>query len=101
MNIYPPIKSRGILLILSSPSGAGKTTLSKLLMKACPHLTLSISVTTRPPRPKEVSHKDYIFVSREEFEKMIQEDVFLEYAEVFGNYYGSLKQTAQEALEKG
>ncbi len=101
MNVHPHIKSRGILLILSSPSGAGKTTLSKLLLKACPNLTLSISVTTRLPRPQEVPYKDYIFVSREEFKKMIDEEKFVEYAEVFGNYYGTLKQVVNEAVEKG
>ncbi|MEI8320493.1 MAG: guanylate kinase [Alphaproteobacteria bacterium] len=95
------MKSRGILLILSSPSGAGKTTLCKLLLKSLPNTVLSVSVTTRPQRPGEVPNKDYIFVSTKEFKKMIQEGLFLEYAEVFGNYYGTLKTTVEEALAQG
>lgn len=95
------VYKRGILLVLSSPSGAGKTTITRCLLKENPHTTLSVSVTTRPRRPGEVSGQDYIFATKDEFEKMVANDEFLEYAKVFGHYYGTLKKTVEEAIAAG
>ena len=83
-----PTKNDGIMVILSSPSGAGKTTLVNLLSKQN-NFEISISHTTRQPRNNEVSGKDYYFVSDEEFNRLIKNDEFLEYAKVFNNYYGT------------
>ncbi len=78
-----------LLLVLSSPSGAGKTTLTRLIQKNFPDLYFSISHTTRPPRPNEVDGKDYHFVDRPTFERLIEEGAFLEWAEVHKNLYGT------------
>ncbi|MEM6267608.1 MAG: guanylate kinase, partial [Pseudomonadota bacterium] len=83
------LKRRGLLFILSSPSGAGKTTLSRMLLAADPLIELSISATTRPPRPGEVDGVHYYFVSETEFDRMVEEDEFYEWAEVFGYRYGT------------
>ncbi len=83
-----PIR-RGSLLVLSAPSGAGKTTLVKALLARDPSLRFSISYTTRPPRPGETNGKDYCFVDRSQFQQMISQGEFLEHAEVFGNCYGT------------
>jgi len=91
---------RGTLLVLSAPSGAGKTTLVKALLTRDPTLRFSISYTTRPPRPGEKDGKDYCFVDRAEFQQMVSGGAFLEHAEVFGNFYGT--SSAQvEALRAG
>ncbi len=95
------IKHRGIMLVLSSPSGAGKTTISHHLLEQEKHLSLSISVTTRSPRPGEVDGQDYFFKTPEEFKRMTEEGAFLEHAEVFGNHYGTPKDTVEEELQKG
>ncbi len=92
---------RGLMFILSSPSGAGKSTLSKLLLDAEPQMAMSVSVTTRPPRPGEVDGEHYHFISREEFERLRDEGGLLEWAEVFGNYYGSPRAPVEEALAAG
>jgi guanylate kinase len=81
--------ARGLLLIVSAPSGAGKTTLVRALLKADPAMRLSVSYTTRAPRPGEVNDKDYHFVSRDEFLAMATRGELLESAEVYGNYYGT------------
>ena len=88
------------MIILSSPSGAGKTTLVKLLSERKKFIT-SISYTTRTPRSNEVDGKDYYFVDEEKFENMINNDEFLEYAKVFKNFYGTTKLTIFEELKKG
>jgi guanylate kinase len=80
---------RGLLLIVSAPSGAGKTTLVRALLKADPAIRLSVSYTTRAPRPGEVNGKDYHFVSKQEFLAMASQGELLESAEVYGNYYGT------------
>ena len=95
------ISRRGLLFVVSSPSGAGKTTLCNRLLKTDTDLTLSISATTRPRRPGEVDGKDYYFVTEEEFLDMREKGEFLESAEVFGNYYGTPKAPVEEALSKG
>ena len=80
---------RGLMLVLSSPSGAGKTTLSRLLLASEPDLAMSVSATTRPMRPGEVEGKDYFFISEKEFTARRDRDEFLEHAKVFDNYYGT------------
>jgi len=90
----------GIMVILSSPSGAGKTTLSKLLSKK-KNYYISVSHTTRKPRINETNGKDYFFVNHEQFNKLIFNNEFLEYAEVFNHYYGTSKSFVIENLEKG
>tara|TARA_B100001121_G_scaffold251195_1_gene227365 strand:- start:62 stop:694 length:633 start_codon:yes stop_codon:yes gene_type:complete len=92
--------SEGIMVILSSPSGAGKTTLVKLLSERKGFIT-SISHTTRTPRSNEVDGKDYYFINNEKFEKMINNGEFLEYAKVFNNFYGTTKLNLYEELNKG
>lgn len=88
-----------IMLILSSPSGVGKTTITKKLQQKYPNLKISISHTTRPPRSNEVDGIDYYFVSKEKFEKLIKNDEFYEYAKIFDNYYGTLKQNVDFSLK--
>lgn len=91
---------RGILLVLSSPSGAGKTTLSRLLLEDG-HLRLSISVTTRQRRPSEVDGIHYHFITKKEFERKRDNDELIEWAEVHGNYYGTLRETVEVGLASG
>jgi guanylate kinase len=81
----------GIVYIISAPSGSGKSTLTTELRRIVPNLEFSISYTTRPPRGSEQSGREYFFVSRDEFERMLREDEFLEHAQVFDNYYGTAK----------
>jgi guanylate kinase len=89
------------MLVLSSPSGAGKTTLSRLLLAEDPAITMSVSVTTRSPRPGEVDGKDYYFVDHARFEEMVEHGELLEHAKVFGNMYGTPKAPVFAALEAG
>ncbi|MDO8838245.1 MAG: guanylate kinase [Parvibaculum sp.] len=95
------IHRRGLMLVLSSPSGAGKTTLSRRLLESDPEIDMSVSATTRKPRPGEVDGKDYFFLSTEDFGIMRNKGEFLESAKVFGNYYGTPRQPVEEALSKG
>jgi len=95
------IRRRGLMLVLSSPSGAGKTTISRRLLALDPDLSLSISATTRPPRPTEVDGVDYHFVSQEKFDAMVAADAFLEHARVFGHCYGTPRQAVEESLAAG
>ena len=92
---------RGLMFILSSPSGAGKTTLSRMLLASDEEISLSVSATTRPPREGEVDGKDYHFVSDEEFDRLIEEDGFYEGAHVFGRRYGTPKGHIREGLKRG
>jgi len=95
------IERRGLMLVLSSPSGAGKTTISRKLMGQDSNLTLSLSYTTRPPRDGEVDGKHYHFTSEENFKEMMYLDKFLEHAIVFGNHYGTEKEPVKKALQAG
>ena len=95
-----PSSKDGIMVILSSPSGAGKTTLVNLLSKQ-KNFEISISHTTRQPRPGEISNKDYFFVNDDEFKRLINNQEFLEYAKVFNNYYGTTRTPVIDNLDKG
>ena len=89
-----------MLVIITGPSGVGKTTIIKLLLKASPHLRYSASLTTRRPRPGEVDGIDYCFVSHEEFCKGIQEEKFAEWSEVYGEYYGRLEEDLDNLMRR-
>ncbi len=92
---------KGLLFIVSSPSGAGKTTLSEMLCKEFDCVVRSISCTTRAPRTGEKDKVDYFFITKEEFEQKITENAFLEYAQVFDHYYGTLKKHVTDLRQKG
>jgi len=94
-------KGKGILFIVSGPSGAGKTTLYKAVISVLPNLKHSVSYTTRPPRPGEVNDRDYTFVSRDEFMVMIDKGEFVEWAEIHGKLYGTSKKRLDEILDSG
>ncbi len=89
------------MLVLSSPSGAGKTTISRELLEREPDLSMSVSATTRPPRPGEVEAKDYFFITKEKFQQMVENDEFLEHATVFENSYGTPRPPVEAALAAG
>jgi guanylate kinase len=95
------IRRRGLMLVLSSPSGAGKTTLARRLLENDSEISLSVSVTTRPKRPNEVDSRDYTFVTPEKFAGMAAKDEFFEHAVVFGNHYGTPKQPVLSTLGRG
>jgi len=92
---------KGVMLVLSSPSGAGKSSICKSLMNLDTNLSLSISTTTRKKRPNEKSGEDYIFVNTEEFKKMLSNNHFLEHASVFDNYYGTDKSLVENKINNG
>ncbi len=92
---------KGLLFILSAPAGTGKTTLVRMLQNEFPPIAVSISCTTRAPRGDEIADKDYHFLSHKEFEQKIHSGEFLEYAEVFGNYYGTLRPHVEDLLNRG
>ena len=95
------LNSKGRLYIISAPSGAGKTTLCNMLMKKYPAIQYSISYTTRAPRGNEQNGKEYFFIDEDKFKTMISEEIFLEWAQVHGNYYGTSKQQIENALNNG
>ena len=95
------VARRGIMLVLSSPSGAGKTTLSRLLLERYATIELSVSVTTRKPRPGEIDGKDYHFIDRARFDAMVASGELLEWAEVFGNRYGTPRAPVERVLAAG
>jgi guanylate kinase len=98
---FDGVERRGLMFVLSSPSGAGKTTLSRLLIERVRGLTLSVSATTRPMRPGEVDGRDYRFVDNKVFEQMVQRGELLEWARVFDNRYGTPRVPVEEALSSG
>lgn len=95
------VERRGLMFVLSSPSGAGKTTLSRMLVSETPELEMSVSATTRPMRPGEVDGRDYYFVDRSKFDAMIAADEFLEWANVFDNRYGTPRAAVETTLAAG
>ena len=97
----PSIRRRGFLLVLSSPSGAGKTTITRHLLERDPTLSLSVSVTTRLRRPSEIDGKDYRFIDQASFDRMVSEGDLLEHATVFGHSYGTPRQPIESAIAEG
>jgi guanylate kinase len=94
-------KNKAIMIILSAPSGGGKSSIAQKLLEHDPRLSLSISVTTRAPRPQEIEGVHYFFKKRSEFENMLKDDQFLEYAEIYGNLYGTSKTAVEDKLLQG
>jgi guanylate kinase len=101
MSTEGAMQRRGLMLVLSSPSGAGKTTLSRRLLQSDPAIAMSVSATTRKPRPNEIDGQDYHFIGEEEFERRAKAGEFLEHAHVFGNRYGTPKSAVMAELEAG
>lgn len=95
------IQRRGLMLVLSSPSGAGKSTISRAILESDPDVTMSVSLTTRPKRPGEIEGKHYYFTDKTEFDLMVNRGQLLEHAKVFDNYYGTPRAPVMEALGKG
>jgi len=98
---FDGVERRGLMFVLSSPSGAGKTTLSRMLIERMPGLKMSVSATTRPKRPGEVEGRDYLFVDKARFEQMVKRGELLEWATVFDNRYGTPRAPVEAALSKG
>jgi len=103
MSALEDLKSqrRGLMVVLSSPSGAGKTTLTRHLLRQNPDMAMSVSATTRAPRPGEIDGQDYVFVSKSQFSQLEADDEFLEHARVFDNFYGTPRGPVEEALQSG
>ncbi|MCS7163721.1 MAG: guanylate kinase [Thermodesulfovibrio sp.] len=95
------INKKGIMFVISAPSGTGKTTLCERLLKMLPDLRMSISHTTRKPRANEKDGVDYFFIDKEKFEQMIANDEFIEWAEVYGNFYGTSKKVISDLIKGG
>ncbi|CAN7559343.1 guanylate kinase [Pararhizobium sp. LjRoot238] len=95
------IQRRGLMLVISSPSGAGKSTIARNLLEADPQMSISVSVTTRKRRPSEIEGRHYFFKSIREFEGLRQTDALLEWAEVHGNFYGTPRDAVEEAMAEG
>lgn len=97
----PTVGRRGLMLVLSSPSGAGKTTIGRLLLERDKDITLSVSATTRSPRPGEVDGKDYQFMTVDRYKELVKAGEFLEHAKVFDNYYGTPRAPVEAQLGRG
>jgi len=95
------MSAKGVIFIVSAPSGAGKTSLVRRIIEEVPRITVAVSHTTRPMREGDRDGGDYHFVSREEFERLIEEGAFLEHADVFGNYYGTSSQAVETCISDG
>ena len=101
MSDVPKIERRGLLMVLSSPSGAGKTTLARRLIESDNEIAMSVSVTTRPPRPGEAEGRDYHFIDDATFKRMRESDELLEWARVFDNFYGTPRAPVEKAIARG
>lgn len=101
ISISDQIERRGVMLVLSSPSGAGKSTIARNLLEEFPDLSLSVSVTTRARRGSEIDGKHYHFISEKEFERLVESDALLESASVHGNYYGTPRDPAEKTMREG
>ncbi len=99
--VFGDLQRRGLMLVLSSPSGAGKTTISRRLLESDPDISLSVSATTRQPRAGEVDGRDYVFTDQVAFNLMVNRDQLLEHAKVFGNYYGTPRAPVEKSLSEG
>jgi guanylate kinase len=99
--VFEGVERRGLMFVLSSPSGAGKTTLTRMLIAEIPELKMSVSVTTRPMRPGEEEGRDYYFVDQKRFDEMVAQDELLEWARVFDNCYGTPRAPVEAALAAG
>ncbi|MBC7586099.1 MAG: guanylate kinase [Tardiphaga sp.] len=99
--VFEGVERRGLMFVLSSPSGAGKTTLTRMLIAEIPELKMSVSVTTRPMRPGEEEGRDYYFVDQKRFDEMVKQDELLEWARVFDNCYGTPRAPVEAALAAG
>ena len=95
------LSKNGMMFVLSSPSGVGKTTLTKKISQNNENFVISISHTTRKPRPNEVNGKDYFFINENNFDKLIKEKSFYEHAKIFDNFYGTTKKQVMNIIEKG
>ena len=95
------LRSKKLIIVISSPSGAGKSSICKRLLNDDPQLSISISDTTRPPRDNEINGQDYNFIEKKKFESRISNNEYIEYAKVFGNYYGSLYKNVENLLDNG
>jgi guanylate kinase len=93
--------AKGLFIVVSAPSGTGKSSICQRFMQACPEIKFSVSYTSRPPRPNEVNGKDYYFISREEFQARIDQGEFVEWVENYGNLYGSSGKTMEAFLQNG
>lgn len=91
---------QGLCIVISAPSGAGKSSICRRLLAACPEIEFSVSYTSRTPRPNEINGKDYHFISREDFRRRIDQGEFVEWVENYGQYYGTSGQAMQEALQR-
>ena len=92
---------RGKLIVISAPSGSGKTTIARAIMQRYPGMLFSVSATTRPPRAGELEGRDYFFLLKEEFQRRVQHGDLVEWEEIYGNYYGTLKSEVDRALQQG
>jgi guanylate kinase len=93
--------AKGLFIVVSGPSGTGKSSLCRQLLRSCPEIKFSVSYTSRPPRPKEINGKDYYFISREDFQARIKKGEFVEWVENYGHLYGTSWKTMEEFLQKG
>ena len=101
MNTDEILKRLGLMVVLSSPSGAGKSTISRALLERDSNLSMSVSATTRPPRPGEIDGQDYYFVEKQDFDAMVAGGQMLEHAQVFDNFYGTPRDPVQTSLSEG
>jgi guanylate kinase len=95
------MSKKGLFIVVSAPSGAGKSSICQRLLQVCPELKFSVSYTSRPPRPNEINGKDYYFISRDEFRRRIDQNEFVEWIENYGHLYGTPIKTMEDFFEKG